>query len=191
MTSSPSCVLVVEDEAELAELFAEWLSEEYEVRVATGGEEALDRADADVDVVLLDRLMPGISGDEVLERIRDRDLSVRVAMVTAVEPDFDVLEMGFDDYVVKPLFREDVRRLVRGLLERNEYDRHLSTLFALASKLAALESHKTEEELGESEEYTRLKADVERTRDRVAELESDMSESDFEAVFYDFDRVDL
>jgi DNA-binding response OmpR family regulator len=191
MTSSPSCVLVVEDEAELAELFAEWLSEEYEVRVATGGEEALDRADADVDVVLLDRLMPGISGDEVLERIRDRDLSVRVAMVTAVEPDFDVLEMGFDDYVVKPLFREDVRRLVRGLLERNEYDRHLSALFALASKLAALESHKTEEELGESEEYTRLKADVERTRDRVAELESDMSESDFEAVFYDFDRVDL
>jgi DNA-binding response OmpR family regulator len=191
MTSSPSCVLVVEDEAELAELFAEWLSEEYEVRVATGGEEALDRADADVDVVLLDRLMPGISGDEVLERIRDRDLSVRVAMVTAVEPDFDVLEMGFDDYVVKPLFREDVRRLVRGLLERNEYDRHLSALFALASKLAALESHKTEEELDESEEYTRLKADVERTRDRVAELESDMSESDFEAVFYDFDRVDL
>jgi DNA-binding response OmpR family regulator len=141
--------------------------------------------------VLLDRLMPGISGDEVLERIRDRDLSVRVAMVTAVEPDFDVLEMGFDDYVVKPLFREDVRRLVRGLLERNEYDRHLSALFALASKLAALESHKTEEELDESEEYTRLKADVERTRDRVAELESDMSESDFEAVFYDFDRVDL
>jgi DNA-binding response OmpR family regulator len=189
--SSPPCVLVVEDETELAELFAEWLSEDYEVRVANSGEEALERADEDVDVVLLDRLMPGLSGDEVLERIRDQDLSVRVAMVTAVEPDFDVLEMGFDDYVVKPLFREDVRRLVRGLLERNEYDRTLSTLFALASKLSALESHKTEDELAESEEYARLKDDFEQTRDRIAELESGMTENDFEAVFYDFDRVDL
>ncbi|WP_251344145.1 response regulator [Haloplanus halophilus] len=191
MTSSPPCVLVVEDETELAELFAEWLSEDYDVRVATSGEAALERVDEDVDVVLLDRLMPGISGDEVLERIRDRGLSVRVAMVTAVEPDFDVLELGFDDYVVKPLFREDIRRLVRGLLERDEYDRTLSDLFAAASKLAALDSHKTEEELAESEEYDRLRAEFERARDRIDELESEMTEEDFEAVFYDFDRVDL
>ncbi|GAB6862351.1 response regulator [Haloplanus litoreus] len=191
MTASPPCVLVVEDEAELANLFAEWLSEDYAVRVATSGEEALERADEDVDVVLLDRLMPGLSGDEVLERIRERGLSIRVAMVTAVEPDFDVLEMGFDDYVVKPLFREDVRRLVRGLLERDEYDRRLSTLFATASKLTALESHKSKEELADSETYAELKAEFERTHDRIGELESEMGEADFEAVFYDFDRVDL
>ncbi|WP_251329955.1 HalX domain-containing protein [Haloplanus pelagicus] len=190
MTGSP-CVLVVEDEVELAELFAEWLSGDYEVRIATSGEEALERLDEDVEVVLLDRLMPGVSGDEVLERIRDRGFSVRVAMVTAVEPDFDVLEMGFDDYVVKPLFREDIRRLVRGLRKRGEYDRRLSTLFAAASKLAALESHKTEAELNGSEEYTRLKAEFERTAERVDELASGMDEGDFEAVFYDFDRVDL
>jgi DNA-binding response OmpR family regulator len=191
MTASPPCVLVVEDETELANLFAEWLSEDYAVRVATSGEEALERVDADVDVVLLDRLMPGLSGDEVLERLRERGLSVRVAMVTAVEPDFDVLEMGFDDYVVKPLFREDVRRLVAELLERDEYDRQLSSLFAAASKLAALEAHKSEEELASSEQYTTVRTDFERTRDRIEELESDMTEEDFEAVFYDFDRVDL
>ena len=191
MTASPSCVLVVEDETELANLFAEWLSEDYAVRVATSGEEALERVDTDVDVVLLDRLMPGLSGDEVLERLRERGLSVRVAMVTAVEPDFDILEMGFDDYVVKPLFREDVRRLVAELLERDEYDRQLSSLFAAASKLAALEAHKSEEALASSEQYATVRADFERTRDRIDELESDMTEEDFEAVFYDFDRVDL
>lgn len=191
MTSSRPSILVVEDETELAELFAEWLSSEYDVNVATTGEDALDLVGEDVDVVLLDRLMPGISGDEVLEAIRERGLSVRVAMVTAVEPDFDVLEMGFDDYVVKPVFREDIRRLVAGLLERDEYDQQLSELFASASKLAALESHKSSGELEESEEYRRLKAEFERTRDRIQELESGMSERDFDAVFYDLSEVDI
>jgi DNA-binding response OmpR family regulator len=191
MTSSPPNILVVEDETELAELFAEWLSEEYDVEVATDGETALELVDDDTDVVLLDRLMPGLSGDEVLESIRERGLDPRVAMVTAVEPDFDVLDMGFDDYVVKPLFRADIQRLVRGLLERDAYDRELSELFSTVSKLAALEAHKEPDELADSEEYQRLKTELERTRERVERLEADMSEEDFEAVFYDFDRIDL
>jgi len=191
MTASTPQILVVEDEVELAELFAAWLSEEYDVDVATDGEEALELVDADTDVVLLDRLMPGLSGDEVLEAIRERGYDCRVAMVTAVEPDFDVLDMGFDDYVVKPLFRNDIQRLVRGLLERDAYDRRLSELFATASKLAALESHKEQDELAENEEYSRLKAELERTRERIEQLEAGMTEGDFEAVFYDFDGVDL
>ncbi|SDZ87814.1 HalX domain-containing protein [Haloplanus vescus] len=191
MTSSPPSVLVVEDETELAELFAEWLNAEYDVRIATTGEEALAEIDADVDVVLLDRLMPGISGDEVLETIRDQEYDCRVAMVTAVEPDFDVLGMGFDDYVVKPVFREDVRRLVDGLVERHAYDKRLSELFASASKLAALEAHKRPEELEDSEEYRHAREAFERAKDRVKALEAEMSESDFDAVFYDFDQIDL
>ena len=191
MTPSLPHILVVEDETELAELFAEWLSEEYDVEVATDGETALELVDDDTDVVLLDRLMPGLSGDEVLETIRERGLDPRVAMVTAVEPDFDVLDMGFDDYVVKPLFRADIQRLVAGLLERDAYDRQLSELFSTASKLAALESHKEPDELADSEEYRRLEAELERARERVEQLETDMSEADFEAVFYDFGRIDL
>lgn len=191
MTPSPPHILVVEDETELAELFAEWLSEEYDVEVAMDGETALELVDDDTDVVLLDRLMPGLSGDEVLETIRERGLDPRVAMVTAVEPDFDVLDMGFDDYVVKPLFRADIQRLVAGLLERDAYDRQLSELFSTASKLAALESHKEPDELADSEEYRRLETELERARERVEQLETDMSEADFEAVFYDFGRIDL
>jgi len=191
MTSSPPRVLVVEDETELAGLFAEWLAEEYDVDIATDGETALDLVDEETDIVLLDRLMPGLTGDEVLDEIRERGLDCRVAMVTAVEPDFDVLDMGFDDYVVKPLFREDIQRLVGGLLERDAYDRHLSKLFSTASKVAALESHKERDELAENEEYQRHRAELKRTRERVEQLEAGMSEGDFEAVFYDFDRVDL
>ena len=191
MTPSLPHILVVEDETELAELFAEWLSEEYDVEVAMDGETALELVDDDTDVVLLDRLMPGLSGDEVLETIRERGLDPRVAMVTAVEPDFDVLDMGFDDYVVKPLFRADIQRLVAGLLERDAYDRQLSELFSTASKLAALESHKEPDELADSEEYRRLETELGRARERVEQLETNMSEADFEAVFYDFGRIDL
>jgi CheY-like chemotaxis protein len=63
-------VLIVDDESEVADVYALRLREEYETRTAYGGEEALDTIDSDMDVVLLDRRMPDLSGDEVLERIR-------------------------------------------------------------------------------------------------------------------------
>jgi CheY-like chemotaxis protein len=59
-------VLVVDDEPQLAELYSMQLAEEYEVRTATGGPEALDLVDEEVDVALLDRRMPRMSGDELL-----------------------------------------------------------------------------------------------------------------------------
>ncbi|MFB6270737.1 MAG: response regulator [Halobacterium sp.] len=90
-------VLVVEDETPLAALYERWLSDAYRVRVANTGGDALDRFDGAVDVVLLDRRLPDRPGSEVLERIRGHDSDCQVAMVTAVEPDEDVLEMGFDD----------------------------------------------------------------------------------------------
>ena len=59
-------VLVVDDEPSLAELYSMQHAEEYEVRTATGGPEALDLVDEEVDVALLDRRMPRMSGDELL-----------------------------------------------------------------------------------------------------------------------------
>ena len=80
----------------------------HDVRTAYGGEEALEKADEDVDLVFLDRQMPDMSGDDVLERVRERGLDCRVVMVTAVDPDFDIVEMPFDDYLTKPVMRDDV-----------------------------------------------------------------------------------
>ena len=81
-------VLVVEDEPDLADLYATWLKIDYSVRTAYGGEEAVEQLDDEIDVVLLDRRMPGLSGDEVLTKIRERGIDCYVSMVTAVEPDF-------------------------------------------------------------------------------------------------------
>jgi DNA-binding response OmpR family regulator len=178
--SAPT-VLIVDDEVNITELFSAWLEDSYDVRTATGGEEALEKLTEDVDVVLLDRRMPGLSGDEVLEVIREETPDCRVAMVTAVEPDFDVIEMGFDDYLTKPINREDLEGVIETLLERQEYDERMQEYFALTSKKATLEAAKPTSELEASEEYQTLVSEVE-----ALESELDMAletDEDFETAF--------
>jgi two-component system response regulator AdeR len=165
--STAPVVLIVEDEPDVAETYNLWLSEDYQVRIAEDGDEGLEQLDENVDVVLLDRMMPGLSGDEVLERIRDRELGCRVAMVTAVEPDFDILEMGFDAYLSKPIRSEELHETVEKLLERSEYDALLQQYYALVEKQATLETAKSGAELAESEEYSKLKDRIDELRDEL------------------------
>lgn len=116
MEDSPT-VLFVDDEPAIADGHAARLSDDYEVRTAYGGEEAMETMDDEIDVVCLDRRMPGMSGGEVLEAIREEGYDCRVLMLTGVEPDRDVVEMGFDDYIVKPVGGEQLRETVERLLE--------------------------------------------------------------------------
>lgn len=189
MSDAPPLVLVVEDEPDLADLYATWLSSEYRVRTAYGGHEALDELDSDVDVVLLDRRMPGLSGDEVLEAVRDRGIDCRVAMVTAVEPDFDIVAMGFDDYLVKPVTKDALRDTVSTLCTRSAYDEGVQELFSLASKKALLEAEKGSTELEDSAEYAELD-------ERIQALQADLDQTfggvddhdSFVGFYQDIDR---
>lgn len=150
-------VLAVDDEEAYLEAYDEWLGEEFDVRTAADGEAALARLDETVDVVLLDRRMPGISGATVLERIRDRGLNCRVAMATGVEPDLDVIDMAFDDYLLKPVTGDEVRRMVETLLERRTLDEHLRECYALVSKKTVLEGTMDEDQLESTSEYQELR----------------------------------
>lgn len=170
MSAEQPLVLIVEDEPDLADLYATWLRDDYRVRVAYGGREALDELDDEVDVVLLDRRMPDLSGDEALAEIRNRGFECRVAMVTAVEPDFDIIAMGFDDYLVKPVSREALTDTVSNLILRNTYDVGIQDLFSLASKKALLESEKDQATLEDNQEYQELTA-------QLAELRSELDET--------------
>jgi two-component system response regulator AdeR len=171
-------VLIVEDERDVAETYELWLEGDYDVRTARSGDEGLARLDDAVDVVLLDRRMPGLSGDELLERIRERGLDCRVAMVTAVEPDFDILEMGFDTYLSKPVRQEQLRETVEALLTRSEYDSLLRRYYALVETRATLEATKGEKALAESAEYRRLSAEVEDLRGRLSETIGDTADDE-------------
>jgi DNA-binding response OmpR family regulator len=178
VTTASPVVLIVEDEPDLADLYAAWLRDACTVRTAYDGSQALDALDGGIDIVLLDRRMPGLSGDEVLETIRDRELDTRVAMVTAVEPDFDIIQMGFDDYLVKPVSKEDLLETVDQLLLRSTYDEQIQEFFALASKKALLDSQKTEAELRASEEYARLEDRLAVLRAQVDDTVSELSDHD-------------
>ena len=168
-------VLIVEDESDLADLYSAWLGDHCAVRTAYDGDEAVEAIDETIDIVLLDRRMPGLSGDEVLDAIQDRGIDCKVAMVTAVEPDFDIVEMGFDDYLVKPVSRESLIETVEGLLRRDSYDDGVQELFSLASKKAILEAEKDAVALENNEEYQELSERVETLR---AELDQTLGEFD-------------
>jgi DNA-binding response OmpR family regulator len=184
MTTDQPLVLVVEDEPDLADLYATWLDDDYDVRVAYGGREALDALDDAVDVVLLDRRMPDLSGDEVLVALRERDIDCRVAMVTAVEPDFDIIEMGFDDYLVKPVSRDALVSTVSNLLLRTEYDEGVQELFSLASKKAVLESEKGPTSLQENDEYRELDDRLDGLRDDLDRKLDELDDEDGLDVLY-------
>lgn len=158
-------VLLVDDEPELVELYGVLLSEEYDVRTATSGPEALEVVDESVDVVLMDRRMPEMPGDEVLAEMRSRNLDVRTAMLTAVDPDVDIVDMPFDDYRVKPVDGDDLISTVEMLLERATYDEKSQEFFSLASKKAALEIAGNDD----TEEYEQLQAELARRREDIDE----------------------
>jgi len=176
-------VLVVDDEPDVADAYAAQLRAEYGVATAYGGEEALDRLDDEVDVVLLDRRMPGLSGDEVLEAIRERGFDVRVAMVTAVDPDFDIIEMPFDDYVIKPVSREDLYSTIDRLLTTAEYETQLREYYAMTAKQATLLASKPRAALEDNEQFQELEARIDALQEELDELVTGFDDDDFEAAF--------
>ncbi|MFB6227357.1 MAG: HalX domain-containing protein [Halobacteriales archaeon] len=175
-------VLIVDDEPNLTDTHAQYLSGKYDVRKAYSGAEALERLDEEVAVTLLDRKLPNSSSDDILEGINERHPECRTALVTGVTPDFDILEMEFDDYVVKPVGKAELRNTVEQMLARSDYQELLREYFALLSKYATLKTHKPETELEESPEFVRLEAQVERRRSELDELTAEFEPEDFQLL---------
>jgi DNA-binding response OmpR family regulator len=105
-------------------------------------------------------------------------------MVTAVDPDFDIVSMGFDDYLTKPVMREDLADAVESMRERETYDETVQEYFTLAAKKATLEAEKQPTELRNSEQYQRMAS-------RVEDLQSQADDAlasfdDVDPLFTDF-----
>jgi len=115
-------ILVVDDALELTQLLKLSLSREgYQVEVANDGLEGLRKAyDMRPDLILLDIMMPGMSGLEMLARFRDFS-DVPVIMLTALDKTkvkIDGLNKGADDYVTKPFDTDELKARIRALLRR-------------------------------------------------------------------------
>jgi DNA-binding response OmpR family regulator len=117
-----STVLVVDDERALVGMVASLLGEEgYEIVTAYDGETALRRhAEESPDLVILDRKLPKLSGDEVCKRIRASS-TTPILMLTGergAEERAKLLDLGADDYLEKPFSGRELRSRVRALLRR-------------------------------------------------------------------------
>ena len=117
-------VLVVEDEPTVRETLAEALTEDgLRVTTAADGPQGLERFRADKpDLVILDLMLPGMSGIEVCRIIR-AESSVPILMLTARDSELDKvlgLELGADDYVTKPFSLRELQARIRALLRRSE-----------------------------------------------------------------------
>ncbi len=115
-------ILLVEDEPDLAEPLAYLLRREsYEVEIAEDGPGALEAfRERSADVVLLDLMLPGMSGTEVCRQIRGAS-TVPIIMLTAKDSEVDIvvgLELGADDYITKPYSSRELLARMRAVLRR-------------------------------------------------------------------------
>ena len=130
-------VLIAEDNPQGAELFEAYLSAcDYELRTAADGEQTLKQvADWHPDLILLDIMMPRISGFEVCKRLRANPATrdIAVLMVTALDQPSDIeraVEAGTDDFLSKPIAKSELLRRIHALLsarqKKTDLDRTLS-----------------------------------------------------------------
>ena len=172
-------ILVVDDEERIADLYASHLTETYRVETAYSGSDALELIDDKFDVVLLDRRMPELTGDEVLDRIRSDGYEGKVVMVTATDPDFDILDMPFDEYVVKPVTGETIQKVVETQLLLDSYEMRLNEYFRIKSKLSALKRTKSQFELEQDDRYEELTVLATSIRDDLEEMLAEHDELGF------------
>src|SRR5919109_199313 len=116
-------VLVVEDEPKIAQVLTSALEgEHYDVAIAATGEDGFFRANAEVfDLVVLDLMLPGRSGLEILQALRNRQIQTPVLILTArdgVDDRVLGLDLGADDYLVKPFALPELLARIRALLRR-------------------------------------------------------------------------
>ncbi|MEJ3403800.1 response regulator transcription factor [Rathayibacter sp. YIM 133350] len=139
-------ILLVEDETAISEPLAFLLEREgYQITVVGDGPSAISTFDRDgADLILLDLMLPGLSGTEVCREIRSRS-SVPIIMLTAKDSEVDIvvgLELGADDYVTKPYSTRELLARIRAVMRRQqEFDKDDENLLEAGTVRMDIERH--------------------------------------------------
>lgn len=127
ITADPSDidVLVVDDEKDVVEVVGHFLEEEgYDVHTAYDGEEALHKASPEIDLIVLDIMLPGVDGYEVCRKLRSRVETEEIPIIflsakTEEEDQIEGLMLGGDDYLTKPVSPQVLVAHVKAVLRRS------------------------------------------------------------------------
>ena len=163
-----STILLVDDEDSVQKLLTYPLERDgFRVLQARDGEEALARfADEDVDLVVLDLMLPKLDGLEVCKRLR-AESQVPIIMLTARDDELDKvvgLELGADDYITKPFSIREFRSRVRALLRRASANRSTGSQETIAVHGLTLDvSRRSVEVLGRAVQLTYVEFELLRT----------------------------
>ncbi len=138
-------ILVVEDEKNLNDIIVKKLKKEkYGVDSCFDGEEAIDYiVAAEYDVVILDIMLPKLNGFEVLKSIRSKNIKTPVLLLTAkdgIEDRVQGLDLGADDYLIKPFAFDELLARIRVLLRRNAVNTNASNIYKIANLTVDIDS---------------------------------------------------
>lgn len=131
-----SKVLVVEDNPPLARSLQNWLSKQHQVSVVSTGQDALSRVrEESFDLIILDLGLPDMSGQDVCQQLRAHDIKIPLLVLTAndeVNTKVTLLDLGADDYLLKPFYIGELQARLRALLRRASSPLNATNLLSVA-----------------------------------------------------------
>ena len=154
-TKSPR-ILVIDDEPALLETFRSILEPQYGVETAANGTSALETLDAEIDVIILDRRLPDRPGEQLLPTIRSHPGEFQIICCSAVVPDVDIISLPIDDYLLKPIGREQLREAIERQLLVANASTTVQEFLAVHRKRIAIETANSTSALQETDAYGEL-----------------------------------
>jgi two-component system, NtrC family, response regulator AtoC len=126
-------VFIVDDEQAISKLLSYWVKDKwkYEIEVFSNGEDVLRRLNAKPDLILLDIMLPGLNGIEVLKRVKQTDENLPVIMLSAqgsIEVAVDALRLGAFDYFPKPIDIQRLEPAIKNAVKSYDLTRELENL---------------------------------------------------------------
>jgi len=182
--TSDKTILIVDDEEMVAESYELYLQDDYNTIVELSGGAALMELDQkEVDLVLVDRRMPGMSGDVVIDHIDKWEMDFQVIMVTAVDPDVDIIDMPCDGYLTKPVSEDELVDAVERAFLIDHYEELIAEYNQLSEKYEVLTAQFSSRELANEDRFSELETRMEAMETEIAETASQFSDSKLSDAF--------
>lgn len=175
---SRPCVLIADRDRRLTELYRHWLAPQYAIRHAHDRDELRRQLDDSVNVVVVDRSLPGGTDRSPGRLARSADDRCRVVTLTAERPDLEVVDVDCDAIVRKPTSRDTLRSAIETQLERYGQSPEEREYHALESCRAVLEDTYSDGVLEDDDRYARLQSRIEEARADLALDEGDETDED-------------